>query len=156
MRTWTDAESDRLRELHATGQSLHSIAKQMQRSKQTIHQHAKDLGLEWDRSHTRTATEAKQIDNKARRADLEEQFLIEARAALDDLHRPCIVYSFGGKDNVYTEHELASPSFPDKRNIMQTASIAATAANRLHELNSEGRDLPAVDAWLDAMLGGDQ
>lgn len=145
---WSDAESDRLVELHADGNSLHSIAAEMGRSKQTIHRYAKTLGLSFDRTATATAAEAVHQDNRAKRTALESRLLVEADFILDQLWEKALVYSFGGSENEYNEHELEQPTFGDQKAIMQTASTALTAANRLHDMNSDGRDLPAVDAWI--------
>lgn len=67
---WTDAETAKLRELHAAGRSMHSIAAEMKRSKQTVSTHSVEIGLTWDRSKTAAATEARVIDFKARRTSI--------------------------------------------------------------------------------------
>lgn len=154
MAAWTPEESERLTELHSQSRSLHSIAGEMGRSKETVKRHADRLNLSFDRTRTAKAAEAVHVDNKARRAALEERLLNEAALFLDKLHLPSIVFSFGGQFNEYAEHELDKPPIGDQKALIQSASTAITAANRLHELNSEGRDLPAVDAWLEAMTGG--
>lgn len=149
---WTDLDDQTLRDLHAAGMTLTAIATQMQRSKSTVNKHAKSLGLGFDRTRTATATQAKRVDAAARRATLEERYLVEAGRLLDQLHESCLVYSFGGSDNTYNEHTLDKPSFADQRNIMQASSIATTAANRLRDLSTD-TEASAVDAWADAMLG---
>lgn len=63
-----DTEDTRLRELHTAGKSLHAIAKEMGRSKDTIARHAQRLGLTWDRDRVVAATKAKVADARARRA----------------------------------------------------------------------------------------
>lgn len=159
MAAWTDEESTRLTELHAAGESLTFIAKEMQRSTETIHRHAERLKLSFDRSRTAKAAEAKHVDNKARRVALEERLLVEAQKIMDQLWEPTLVFSFGGKDNTYEEHTLTRPTFSDQKAIVQTATTAIRESARLHEMNSDGQDLPAVDAWLEAMTGdnnGDQ
>lgn len=155
MNPWTDEDSARLIAFHSAGASLHSIAADMGRSKQTISKWAKSLGLEWDRTSTAKAAEAVHVDNKARRVALEERLLVEASNVLDQLWGPSIVFSFGGPENMYSEHILDRPQFGDQKAIMQTASTALTSANKLHDMNSDGRDLPAVDAWLQAMTNAE-
>ncbi|MGW0039837.1 hypothetical protein [Gordonia sp. NPDC003376] len=117
---------------------------------------AKLLGLQWDRSRTAKAAEAVHVDNKARRANLEEQLLIKAAALLDETEQGELVHGFGGADFVFNSRQLDNMTPKSKKDLIQAAASALVAANKLHELNSEGRDLPAVDAWLDAMLGGDE
>lgn len=152
-RPWTDADGDRLAELHAQGRTCGQIAIEMGRSKQTIGRYARKAGLGFDRSRTAQANKAKAIDNQARRTTLETEFLVKAAQLLAEIDQPAMVFSFGGSDNVYNEHQLDSPPTKDKRDLIYAAAQAAVAASRLHELNSEGRDLPAVDAWLNHVLG---
>ncbi|WP_068160454.1 helix-turn-helix domain-containing protein [Rhodococcus phenolicus] len=147
MAAWTDDESRRLRDLHADGRSLHSIAEEMGRSKRTISVWAGKLGLSWDRSGTAKAAQAKHVDNKARRAALEERLLVEADKVLDQMWKPALVFSFGGTDNEYNEHILDRPTFGDQKAIMQTASTALNAANKLHDLNT-GHDAEGVVSVL--------
>lgn len=152
---WTDAESDRLRGLHAAGGTVCSIATEMGRSKNTISRHGEMLGLTWDRRRTAKAAEAVHVDNKARRARIEERLLAKAEMLLDETEQGELVFGFGGADYVYNSRHLDNMTARSKKDLIQAAASALVAANRLHEINSEGRDLPAVDAWLDAMLGED-
>ncbi|MBM4497543.1 helix-turn-helix domain-containing protein [Prescottella equi] len=144
---WTDEEGERLTELHAEGKSLHFIANELGRSKALVSTHAKRLNLSFDRTRTAKAAEAVHVDNKARRAALEERLLTEADKVLDQMWSPALVYSFGGAANEYNEHTLDKPAFSDQKAIMQTASTALTAANKLHELNS-GHDAAAAISTL--------
>lgn len=150
---WTDADSDRLKQLHSEGKSLHAIAKEMNWSKETVSRHAKRLGIVWDRARTAKATEAVIVDNKTRRARIEERLLGQVERELDRMEEPGRVFSFGGADNVYREEWLERPPAQDRNAMMRTISAALTSANRLAELNSAGKDLPAVDAWIEAMTG---
>ncbi len=133
---WTDEESTRLTELHAAGKSLHFIAGELGRSKETVSRWASTLGVSFSREKTAKAAEAVHIDNKARRALLESRLLTEAEKVIEQLWTPAIVYSFGGQFNEYAEHELDKPTFSDQKAIMQTASTAITASNKLHEMNA--------------------
>ena len=133
---WTDEESTRLTELHAAGKSLHFIAGELGRSKETVSRWASTLGVSFSREKTARAAEAVHVDNKARRALLESRLLTEAEKVIEQLWTPAIVYSFGGQFNEYAEHELDKPTFSDQKAIMQTASTAITASNKLHEMNA--------------------
>lgn len=136
MAAWTDEDSRRLTELHAEGKSLHFIAGEIGRSKQTVSRYAKSLGLEWDRATTAKAAEAVHVDNKARRVALEERLLVEAQKIMDQLWEPTVVFAFGGKDNTYEEHTLTQPTFGDQKAIVQTATTAIRESTRLHEMNA--------------------
>ena len=147
MAAWTDEESTRLTELHAAGKSLSFIATDMQRSKETISRHSDRLGLSFDRGVTAKAAEAKHVDNKARRAALEERLLIEADKVIDQMWAKTLVFSFGGKDNTYEEHTLDRPTYSDQKAIVQTAATALNAANKLHEMNA-GHDATSTVSVL--------
>lgn len=148
MAAWTDEESTRLTELHAAGESLTFIAKEMQRSTETIHRHSERLKLSWDRSRTAKAAEAKHVDNKARRARIEEQLLVKSEDMLAQLDEPAIVYSFGGQFNEYAEHELDKPDPVAQKHIVQALAAALNAANKLHEMNAGQQAEKAVSALV--------
>lgn len=147
MAAWTDEESTRLTELHAAGKSLSFIATDMQRSKETISRHSDRLGLSFDRGVTAKAAEAVHVDNKARRARIEEQLLVKSEDMLAQLDEPAIVYSFGGQFNEYAEHELRKPDPVAQKHIVQALSTALTAANKLHEMNA-GHDATSTVSVL--------
>lgn len=133
---WSDEDSRRLTELHAEGKSLHFIAGEIGRSKQTVSRYAKSLGLEWDRATTAKAAEAVHVDNKARRARIEERLLAKGEEFLDQLDEPVIVFSFGGPLNEYAEHELTKPDPVSQKHIVQALNTVLTSANKLHEMNA--------------------
>ena len=90
-RPWTPEDDQRLRDLHATGKSLHAIAQEMSRGKATVSGQSKALGLSWAREQVHAATTAKVRDAKARRAaaleaELEILELAQARV-LDAMRR---------------------------------------------------------------------
>lgn len=151
-RPWTDQDDQTLIDLHATGMSLIRCAKEMGRSPSAASKHGKQLGLDWDRTRTAKATEAVKIDAAARRASLEERYLIEADRILDQLWEPCDIHSFGGKDNTYAKKRVAKPPFRDQRDIIMASSTAAGAANKLRDMTVEG-EASAVDQWTASMLG---
>lgn len=124
---WDDDRNDRLRAMAADGASVRAMAAEMGCSPSTLQRHLNGLGIRGggDRSQTIAATQAKVIDAKARRADLALRFLAEAHAELDELHKPHLAYSFGGKDNVYTEHPFDRPPVEARERIMRTAGTAA-------------------------------
>lgn len=148
MAAWTDEESARLTELHGAGESLHFIAKDMQRSKDTVSRWAEKLGLSFSREKTAKAAEAKHVDNKARRARIEEQLLVKSEDMLAQLDEPAIVYSFGGQFNEYAEHELDKPDPVAQKHIVQALATALTAANKLHEMNAGQQAEKAVSALV--------
>lgn len=81
---FTPADADRLRELHTAGLSCVAIAREMGRSRSTISEHAKRLGLAFDPPPTE-ATAVKVATNRERRAALTRRMLDRAAAVLDRL-----------------------------------------------------------------------
>lgn len=148
MAAWTDEESTRLTELHAAGKSLHFIANELGRSKRTISVWAEKLGLSFDRAETAKAAEAKHVDNKARRARIEERLLAKGEEFLDQLDEPVIVFSFGGPLNEYAEHELTKPDPVSQKHIVQALNTVLTSANKLHEMNAGQQAEKAVSALV--------
>ncbi|MFE4991415.1 hypothetical protein ACFRH4_08695 [Streptomyces mirabilis] len=66
-RTFSAADEEQLRQLHADGVSRNEIARQMGWSVGTITNHSQRLGLSFDREAVRAATDARQVDLKDRR-----------------------------------------------------------------------------------------
>jgi hypothetical protein len=127
----TDAERDRVRQLHAAGRGRNEIALELDRSAGIVSKIAKQLGLSFDRAVTRAATAAKVADAKAKRARLMHDLLADAEQLRRQLFAPCKVHAFGGKDNTYNEAALERPPFRDQRDIVQAVSVAVNASLRL-------------------------
>lgn len=87
-RRWSEADDRTLRDLHSQGRSLHSIAAEMNRGKDTISKYAGRAGLSFSRVGTEQATQASVADAKSRQArirldllgDIEQARLRIARA----------------------------------------------------------------------------
>lgn len=135
-RPWTDTDDATLTALHAAGKTLTAAATAMGRNKRNIHDHAKRLGLTWDRTKTAAATQARVLDAKARRAALQLALLEDAERLRQQLFAPCTAYNFGGRDNTYNEHPLEQPAFADQLRIMQAAGAAIDRSVRLAEVDS--------------------
>jgi hypothetical protein len=127
----TDAELQQLRDGHAAGRSLNSLAKALGRPYTTVRRAALGLGLAWDRSKTAAAVAAHQVDMAARRTALAANLLADAERVREQLWTPTMVYNFGGKDNDYNEREFPEAPADIKRTLMQTATAAVTAHLRL-------------------------
>lgn len=142
----TQAERDKIVALHAAGHTRNDIAKQTGRAAGSITKIVTDLGLSFDRSATKAATEAKVADGRARRAALMLDLLADAARLRAQLFAPCVVHAFGGKENTYAEHELNEPTFADKRNIVQAVSTAISTSLRLdqHDADSGADDAKSM------------
>lgn len=121
----------------------------------TVSKLAAELGISFDRSKTKIATEAKVADMAATRARTSARFLDECNKLLDQLHQPHMAYSFGGKDNDYNEHQFSEPPVDAKKTLITAAAIAFDKhiAQDRHDATGEG-GASSVDAWLAAMIEG--
>ena len=139
-----------LRSLHAAGLSASAIARELGVAKSTISRWAKAEGISFDRSKTAEATAAKSIDLAAARTRLAEKMAHRAELLLDSLDNPYIVYSFGGRDNVYNEHKLDKPPVEVIRNAVTTAGITFDKLSRIVERDPDITGVQSVVQSLEA------
>lgn len=142
-----------LRDLR-TGKTRNRIARDRGVSPSTVTKIAGEEGISFDRSLTKSATEAAAADARAIRAATSRRFLDEANRLLDQMHQPHTAFNFGGKDNTYSEHGFPEPPVDAKRTLITAAAIAYDKhlAQERHDAD-DGSGLSAVDAWLRGMLG---
>lgn len=122
---------DRFRELHADGYGRNRLARELGFPAVQISRTAEYLGLTFDRSRIQAATEARLADLAERRAILAEDFTEAAEKCLKQMWQPTTVYSFGGKDNTYEEHEFPEAPAAEKRALMSTAATAVDRSLKL-------------------------
>lgn len=134
----TDAERRRIAELHAAGKSRNEIAAELGRSTGVITKMAVQMGLRFDRAATKAATAARVADAKAKRAEEMNALLDAAKRLRLQLFAPCLVHSFGGKDNTYAEARLEQPPFADQAKIMQAYNLAMSNSLRLDQHDGDG------------------
>lgn len=133
-RSVTQADYDRVRDLHAQGMSRNEIGRTIGRSGRTISRLAQELGLSFERSGaTAKATEARKADGAARRAQLHVDALDAAQKLMAQMFAPALVYNFGGRENDYNSTTLEEPPFADKRNIANAIQALAGTALKLAE-----------------------
>lgn len=147
----TDAERERVQQLHARGLGRNDIARELGRSVSTISAVAKQLGLSFDRSKTAAATAAKVVDAKAKRAQLMTDLLDDAEKLRAQLFAQAHVYAFGGKENTFAEAYIDQPSFRDQRDIMAAVNTALGASLRLDQHDGDGSN-ETVGSLLGSLL----
>lgn len=113
----TDDERAQIIAYVRDGNSRNDTARHFKRSPSTISRIAHAAGLNFDRSKTKAATEAKQADNRERRAKITETMLDQIEQLQEQMFAPTLTFKIGGRDNVYTEHTLEQPTFADKRDL---------------------------------------
>jgi hypothetical protein len=140
-------------DIEASQKSRNQIARDHDVSVGTVTNIAKAAGLTtaFDRSQTKTATEAKKADNAALRASTSRRLLEKANELLDQMDQPHVAFHFGGKDNTYNEKQLDRPPVADLRNLMTAAAVAVDKHLVIEKHDNSGESHAAVDAWLDAM-----
>ena len=122
--------------------------------KGTVTRWAKEAGVETvSVSTTREATQAASVYAKSRRQELTGLLLEDAHRLREQLWQPSRLVNFGGKDNTLAETMLDEPLFVDKKNIMSAVGMAVDRVMKLEAVDSNDRDMPAVDAWLSHMMG---
>lgn len=109
------------------------IAERFGVSPSTVTRIAKAIGVEFDRANTKRATEARAADVISRTTSLADRLIDEAHAILDGMHRPYLVYNFGGKDNDYNEHVLDEPPIEVQRNMFTISAIAIDKALKVRQ-----------------------
>jgi IS30 family transposase len=153
--TWTPQLDQQLADLHAQGLSLRECATRIGRSRSGVGDHAKTLGLTWDRSKTKAATQARVADNRSTRSAIEAGLLADVQRLRAQLWAPCKAFNFGGKDNTYEEHALEQPTFVDQLKIMQAATIAVDRSLKIavHDSDSSHDDAKSMLTGLAAAMG---
>ena len=130
----SDADYERVRELHAQGLSRNAIARETGRGQRTVSRLAAEMGLSFERAGTTAkATEAKKADAATRRAKLQLDALEAANKLMGQMFAPALVYNFGGKENDYNSTTLEEPPFGDKRAIAVAVQALASTALKLAE-----------------------
>lgn len=150
-RQWTSEDDDALRQGHSEGRSLHAIAKDLGRAKTTVHRHSERLGLEWDRSKTAAAADARHIDAKSRRADIKLRLLSRADALLSRVEAESfktLVPTGGGEKRTRTL-DYVPPE--DERHIAQSLSSYLGTYDRLDKLDTDTGVSTAVSMLGDIM-----
>lgn len=147
-------DAKRAHELFAAGASCRAIAAELGVAASTVSRWAKGAGLTFDRSQVAAAVQAHTVDLAAGRIRLAEKMLAASNRLLDELDGPYLVYSFGGRDNTYAEHELARAPVEVHRNVVTTAGITFDKLTRVVETSGSGsEDARSMLAQLGRALG---
>lgn len=140
-RPWAEQDAARLVELHAAGRSLHSIATDLGRSKDTISRKAAAAGLTWDRSKTAAAAQAVVVDNKARRALLVSRHYARAEKVLDRLEAATFTTLVPVGMGEQRPQALEFVPAIEEKALAQAVSTYLTSAARLEQIDAgDGSD----------------
>lgn len=150
----TDEDRQAVRRLHAEGKSLRAIAREIGRSPVTVGSIAKAAGLAFDQRPTAHAVKAKVQDNRARRAALVASLYDIAENDVAYLLRRGLYNLTEVSAGQAVEYVVDRLPAADRRALLGAISTAAQTALRLEQVDTDEQGLPAVDAWLRAVLGG--
>lgn len=140
MATISNEKRQHVLTLHAEGHPRNEIARRVGISAGSVTNICRNADRAFDRSETKHATEARQIDLAAGRTRLAEKMLAASENMLDRIDDPYLVYSFGGKENDYAEHTLESAPVEVRRNVITTAGITFDKLTRIVEKDNGGLD----------------
>jgi len=149
----TDEERAEIRRLHAEGHGRNAIGRLIGRSQRTISVQAERMGLSFDRTMTEEATRARKADLDERRIILAEALQADAERLTEQLWEPTTVYNFGGRDNVYSEHQVTEPPAEAKKALMAAAGIAVEKSVKLVPPQDGGGVEGAVSMLGDLAVG---
>jgi IS30 family transposase len=153
----SEAERERIRQLHGEGASVNAIAKQLRRSTATIHTHARSLGLSFDRSKVAAASAARRADAEVRRRELAENLLDDAQQFRQRIWGEFKQVQYVGKDGERVEDVLSEPPPKEQLDYARAMQIVLTQTLKLVEFDREkdASRLAMADQFLKAMMGGD-
>lgn len=132
----TQAERDRIAELHARGLKRNEIAREIGRSRGLVSRVCADLGLTFDRTMVAAATEARKVDARARRAQLALDLLDDVTELRARLHAPYTVWRIGNDGDLMTG-TLARPDARDQRDLMMAVGTAIDRSLKLDQYDAD-------------------
>lgn len=136
----TQAQRDQITDLHKAGLTRNDIARKTGVSAGTVTNVCRAAGLAFDRSATKEASRAKQVDLTEARLNLAYRLDKAANDMLDMIDKPFTVYNFGGKDNTFAEATLDSAPVEARRTIVTATAIAFDKISRIVEKDNGGLD----------------
>lgn len=137
----TDAERERVRELHAQGKGRNEIAKILGRGGRTISAIAAKLDppISFDRAaEVRVATEVRTADLAERRAATAQRLQDVAERELEKVNAPHTYFDWGGKDHDFDTYDAPEPTPADKRALMGVVATALDRSLKLSPPKEEG------------------
>ncbi|WP_018135434.1 hypothetical protein [Acaricomes phytoseiuli] len=151
----TKTQRNEVATLHKAGHTRNHIAKTVGISAGSVTKICQELGLNFNRDHTRAAVAAKQADDKHRRQQLKTHLLEDAHKLREQLWTPTQLVNFGGKDNTLNSTTISEPLFVDKKNIMTAIGTAIDRYIRLDAIdNNNGQaDAESMLHQLATQLG---
>ncbi|MET8185715.1 hypothetical protein ABZV15_07945 [Streptomyces sp. NPDC005246] len=129
-RTFSAEDEETLRQLHADGVSRNEISRQMGWGLGTISNHAQRLGLSFDRSATRAAVEARQVDLREQRQRAQQVLMDHFFHQMERARSRYLLTTF---DHVgtFVAESVPEPPARETKDLTSAAVQALTAAEKL-------------------------
>jgi hypothetical protein len=141
-------------ELNREGLSAGVVARYTGLPVFTVRRIVRQAGLDWDVAEQMTASQIERLANLRRmRALTAERLLVRANQFLDMMDQPYLVYSFGGKDNVFNSTTLERPPTGALRDLMVSAALAIKSSSDLVRFDADA-GLETSRTLLDAIAAG--
>lgn len=140
-RKWSEAEDAELRRLHAQGLPANQIRKRMGWALSTVSDHAKSLGLSFDRTPMVAAIAASQLDRRKVRGEIIDALYRRAQdriAAMDAASTEgfmTLVPVGGGEQRTQTLKHVPTS---DERNLANAISSYLGRAEALEKIDMDG------------------
>lgn len=145
----------RVQRLYRRGESCSAIAKKLGVSRQTISAIGKDRGWQWGARNIEKAHEANRAYGAERRATQVLAMAGEVDGILERFTKPHVVFSFGGRDNVYRDHCFDRPDSRTLFDLSRSIQALTTSMKTLQNFDAtDGGNLAAVDEYLAKAKGG--
>ena len=142
----TDEQRQQVLRLHRNGEGRNAIAATVGISAGSVTKICHDAGLSFDRAATEQATKSRKADLAARRAELELHFVQDAARLREQLWQPATYRQLGkfadekgeggsgGRQwTEVVEWTQPTPTYMDQLKIVQAASTAVAAAQRISD-----------------------
>jgi transposase-like protein len=142
----------RVIELIRSGMGRNATARETGISAGQVSTIAKAEGLTFDRAPLKAQTEARMIDLKAKRAEIALQAAEEVQRLFGLLTAEHEVTHWD-KDGIFHSATIPKPTSGDVRNYATAIGILTDKHLVLVRHDSDERDIPAVEKWLQAMMG---
>jgi hypothetical protein len=138
----TRQQREKVTELHGKGLGRNTIARELKISAGQVTGIAQELGLSFDRTATKVATEARKADLADRRTRLEAQYLDDAERLRGQVFSAHEYIDHGGKEFVEVRWMQDEPTPTDKLKLMQASRAALDGSLKLTQLEAASGDEP--------------
>ena len=140
-----DDEREQIIAAFATGKSCKQIARDFERSPDTISRIARAAGHKFGRMNLDNARAARKAYGAEWRANAREKLSEEITQTLAEMRSEYLVYAFGGKDNVYNEQTIPKPDARAQRDMAATITSLWRVVREMDEYESKQADLAQLE-----------